>query len=195
MKTRLAIALAILTLTGCGTQVLRPAHLKNNQPFRVANRGAIVDAPGVPVGVEQKCVGKYKQYKIVGVGTVKTLDEAKLDVVAKLGAKVGPITVKKDVTFAITRREDAEWPFQFTVKNLTDKETFENKGQLVSSENGKSTFKLDDGTTSLIAADGQGTVRVVNGDFDLTFGKGAGAVRLLGPAINNKPSLADWFAN
>ena len=194
MKTRLAIALAILTLTGCGTQVIRPSYNKAQNPFRVANRGAIVDAPGVPVGVAQKCAGKYKQYKIVGTGTVKTLDDAKLDVVAKLGAKVGPITVKKDVTFAITRREDATWPFLFTVKNLTDKETFENKAQVVSSTNGTTTFKMDDNTTSLIAADGAGSVRVVNGDFDLTFGKAAG-VRAFGPAVSNPPSAIDWFAN
>lgn len=195
MKTRLAIALAILTLTGCGTTAIRAPHnLKATQPFRVANRGAIVDAPGVPVGVEQKCAGKYKQYKITGTGTVKALDESKLDVAAKLGAKVGFITVKKDVTFAITRRDDAAWPYQFTVKNLTDKETFENKAQVVSSANGTTTFKMDDGTTSLIAADGQGSVRVVNGDFDLVFGKAAGRGPF-GPAIANPPGRQDWFAN
>lgn len=195
MKTRLAIALAILTLSGCGTQVIRAPHSgKAAQPFRVANRGPIVEVPGVPVGVQQKVAGKYKTYKITGTGTLKALDEAHLDVAAKLGAKVGFVTVTKDVTLAITRRTDTTWPYQFTVKNLSDKETFENKAQLVSAANGQTTFKMDDGTTSLIAADGKGSVRVVNGDFDLTFGKAAGRAPI-GPAIANPPGPSDWFAN
>lgn len=195
MKTRLAIALAILTLTGCGTQVTRPNHIgKSNQPFRAATRGPIVDVPGVPVGVKQNVSGKYQKYKIKGEGTVVALDATRLDVAAKLGAKVAFVTITKEVTFAITRRDDTTWPYQFTVKNLTDKETFENKAQIVSAANGQTSFKMDDGTTSLIAADGKGTVRVVNGDFDLTFGKGAATTRLLGPVINNPPRATDWFA-
>ncbi len=194
MKTRLAIALAILTLSGCGTQVYRASHIKSNQPFRAASRGPIVEVPGVPVGVQQNVAGKYKTYKIKGTGTVKALDEAHLDVAAKLGAKVGFITISKEVTFAITRRGDTAWPYQFTVKNVSDKETFENKAQIVSAANGQTTFKMDDGTTSLIAADGQGSVRVVNGDFDLTFGKAAGRAQI-GPSITNPPGDSDWFAN
>jgi hypothetical protein len=193
MKTRLAVALATLLLAGCGTHVLRPsASTKFHSVPRGMSRAAIVDVPGVPVGVSQAVSGKYQKYKIKGTGLIKALDEARLDVAAKLSAKIGPITLTKEVTFAIARRDDAAWPYQFTVKNLTDKETFENKAQVVSAENGSTTFKMDDGTTSLIAADGLGSVRVVNGDFDLMFGK---AARMIGPAITNPPGATDWFAN
>lgn len=170
MKKFLALSIVALTLAGCGTTTRIGTGFKATPSVRALTRALIVDAPGVVVGVEQKVSGKYKIYKISGLGTVKALDESSLDVVCKLSAKVGPVTVTKNVTFQITRTTDATWPYRFLTVNTTDKETFDNKAQLVTSENGKTTFKLDDGTNSVIAADGLGAVRVQNADFDLTFG-------------------------
>ncbi|MEB3284542.1 MAG: hypothetical protein VKN33_04585 [Candidatus Sericytochromatia bacterium] len=195
MKKVLALGMAIMTLSACGVQPLRnTSYVRRMSPVRTLNTDAIVDAPGVPVGVQQNCVGKYQKYKIKGVATIKTLDASLLDVVARLGAKVGPITVKKDVTFTLTRRDDTEWPYQFTVKNLTDKETIENKARKVSSEDGTTIFLLDDDTNSTFAADGEGTVRIASGDFDITFGKEAGLRALIGPIIQNPVRTRNWFS-
>ena len=171
------VAIAALTMAGC-------AHAPGQPSARVATlnplgarglvRGPVVEVPGLPVGTSQKVIGKYKQYKISGTGTLKALDEAKLDVGARLGAKIGPVMVWKDITFAIAKTTDATWPLLFTVVNVTDKETHVNKARVLTAENGTTTFKLDDNSSAIIAADGLGTARVQAQDFDLTFGKAAG---------------------
>jgi len=195
VRNHLALGLVLVTLTGCGSQALRGTpQIRAIAPVRTASADAIVDAPNVPVGVQQNCVGKYQKYKIKGVATIKTLDASVLDVVARLGAKVGPITVNKDVTFSLTLRDDAEWPYQFTVKNITDKETIANKARKVSVENGTTIFLLDDGKQSTFAADGKGSARIASGDFDITFGKATGLRTLIGPAIHNPVRTRDWFA-
>ncbi len=170
MKKKLAFGLVALVLAGCGTHVRTGTGFTPGASIRALTRATIVDAPGIVVGVEQKVAGKYKIHKITGLGTVKAFDENRLDVASKLSAKVGPVTVTKNVTFQITRRDDATWPYRFLAVNTTDKETFDNKAQLVSSVNGTTTFKLDDKTSAVIAANGTGTVRVQTVDFDLTFG-------------------------
>lgn len=195
VKKQLFLGVALMVVTGCGDHGLSAGPQRRVPlPVRLASADAIVDAPGVPLNTQQSCVGKYQKYKIKGVATIKTLDASMLDVVARLGAKVGPITVNKNVTFSLTRRDDEEWPYQFIVKNLTDKETIANKARKISSENGTTLFLLDDGTQSTFAADGKGSARIASGDFDITFGKASGLRTLIGPAIQNPLRTHDWFS-
>ncbi len=126
MKKKLAFGLVALVLAGCGTHVRTGTGFTPGASIRALTRATIVDAPGIVVGVEQKVAGKYKIHKITGLGTVKAFDENRLDVASKLSAKVGPVTVTKNVTFQITRRDDATWPYRFLAVNTTDKETFDN---------------------------------------------------------------------
>jgi hypothetical protein len=190
-KRSFALSLAFL-LAGCGAVSTPNAQRVLSSAVHLSDDANIVDLPGLAIGVDLPLVGKYQSFKITGTGKINALDAAHLDVKAHVTAKIGFISQTKDVTFALTRGTDPAWPFQFTAVNVTDNQTFAHKAALTTHTAGSSTFKLDDNSTAVVAADGKGSARIVYGDFDLTIGKSSMA-GLIGPAVHNVTSREHFF--
>jgi len=178
-----------LVVAGCG--VAGSPLTRGASAVRGLDAGTIVDLPGVPLHQALNLTGKYQKYDLTGSGAINTLDAGKLDVAATIVAHWGFFSQTKQVTFSIANRLDAQYPYAFLAVNVTDHQSYPHNAKLTSHDTGKMTFTLDDNTTAVITADGQGNAGILYGDFNLAIG--GAPQKLHRPTIVNPPSREHFF--
>lgn len=166
-KLLLALSLGALGLAGCGLASPMPGTASGY--LGMMDTTPLMQLPGIPVGAPMALTGKYQnKYDLTGQATITALDANHLAIDATITAHWLFVSETKHVTVSVTTTQDAQWPYFFDTENLTDGQSFKNKAVLTSGQPGNYTFQLDDGSTSVFSADGQGHGQIVSKDFSLS---------------------------